>query len=243
MERVRLQKFISECGVASRRAAEELILEGKVMVNGRVVTEMGVKIDPRRDRVQVRKKIIRPAVKGVLLFYKPRGVVCTLNDPEGRRSVADYLTKHYRSYFPVGRLDWESTGLLVLTNDGELAERLMHPRYQFARTYKVKAEGKVSEALAEKLERGVQLNDGIARAGVKILQYEEASTWLEVTVREGRNRLVRRLMQKIHHPVIKLLRLSHGPFKVGKLRPGDMRKLSEKDYQYYRKRVFEYDPR
>ena len=242
MEQVRLQKFLAECGVASRRAAEELILEGKVTVNGAVVVQLGTKIDPLRDRVAVRKKIVRPVEKGVLLLYKPRGVVCTLNDPEGRRSVADFLSKHYRSYYPVGRLDWDSTGLIVLTNDGELAERLMHPRYQFPRVYKVKVEGRVSENTAAKIERGVQLKDGLARGKVLALSVEENTSWIEISVKEGRNRLVRRIMDKVHHPVIKLVRLSHGPFKLGKLKPGELRRLTMKDYDLYRRKVFNFDP-
>ena len=120
---LRLQKYLSECGIASRRSAELLINEGKVKVNG-VIASLGQQVDPQKDKVQVRNKIIKPTQKGVLLFYKPRDVVSTMSDPEGRRCLSDFLTKQYRSYFPVGRLDWESTGLVILTNDGELAERL-----------------------------------------------------------------------------------------------------------------------
>ena len=237
MALVRLQKFISECGVCSRRAAEELIQAGKVKVNGQVVTALGSKIEAGSDRVEVRGRFIQAAPKGILLFHKPRGVVATLADPEGRRTVADYLTKHYESYFPVGRLDYDSSGLLILTNDGELAERLLHPRYGHLRTYHVRVEGRVSESALRKIERGVKLEDGLARAVPVVLETDEKSTWLQLTVAEGRNRLIRRLMERVEHPVMKLRRISHGPFRLGTLRPGGVKKLSDRDYRFFRQKV------
>lgn len=239
MALVRLQKFLSECGVASRRKAEELITAGKVRVNEQVITELGTKIDPDRDVVRVRNRTVRAAPKGILLFHKPRGVMSTLDDPEGRRTVADYLTRHYESYFPVGRLDYDSTGLIILTNDGELAERLTHPRFGLDRVYHVRVEGRVSGAQLETLKKGVTLEDGPARASeASIIEHGDNSTWIEMVVREGRNRLVRRMMDAIGHPVIKLVRMTHGPFKLGTIRPGDMKKLSEREYVYFRRKVF-----
>jgi len=228
---VRLQKFIAECGVASRRKAEELIAAGKVMVNGQVVKELGKKIDPARDRVQVRGKPLHLPERGVLLLHKPRHVVATMSDPEGRPTVADFLTHKYKSYFPVGRLDFESTGLLVMTNDGELAERLLHPRYGFERVYHVKVRGSVAEKTTRRLEKGVTLEDGPVSAVVKILETLDNSTWLEVKVAEGRNRVVRRMMDAVRHPVVKLQRVSYGPFRLGRLGPGEIRKLTDKEYQ------------
>ena len=237
MTKVRLQKFLSECGVASRRKSEELILEGKVKVNNKIVRELGTKVDPQEDHVTVRNKVVKTAQKGVLLFHKPKDVVSTLKDPEGRPCLGDYLSKHYRSYFPVGRLDWATSGLILLTNDGELADRLMHPRYSFERVYHARVEGNVSEKTLEKMQRGVTLADGKASAKAKIISNDGKSTWLEVVVSEGRNRLIRRLMDKLKHSVIKLRRISHGPFHIGKLKPGEIMKLNEKQYRHYRSRI------
>ena len=238
-EPVRLQKFLAECGVASRRASEELITEGRVRVNGEVITELGTKINPMKDRVQVGKRTVVAAEKGILLFHKPRFVVSTLSDPEGRPSISDYLTKHYLSYFPVGRLDWESSGLIVLTNDGELAERLMHPRYEMDRFYEVRVEGRVPDRTLEKILKGVKLEDGWAKAeSLRIVSIDDVSTWLEISIREGRNRLIRRMMSEAGHPVIKLRRTSHGPLKLGKLKSGELRKLTTEEYQNVRRKVF-----
>ncbi len=237
MALVRLQKFLSECGIASRRKAEELILAKKVKVNGRIVAELGTKVDPSTDRVQVKERYVSMVERGVILLNKPRGVVSTLSDPEGRPTIADFLTKHFKSYFPVGRLDWESTGLMILTNDGEMAERLLHPRYGFERTYHVKVSGRVEEKTLRRMERGINLEDGPVQAKGSILETLEDATWLEITVTVGKNRVVRRMMDAVHHPVQKLQRVSHGPFKLGKLKPGEMRRLSEKEYLFLRQRV------
>jgi 23S rRNA pseudouridine2605 synthase len=234
---IRLQKFLSQCGVASRRHAEQMIREGDIQVNDVTVTELGVKVNPDKDIVRVKRRIVKPPPKGILLLHKPRGVVSTLHDPEGRPTVADFLTKHYQSYFPVGRLDWDSTGLIILTNDGELAEHLMHPRYGFDRVYHVRVEGSVSDRLVQKIEAGVRLEDGLIKGKAKILKGDDGSTWLEVLVKEGRNRVVRRMMDKLKHPVIKLRRVSYGPFKLGTLKPGELRKLNDKEYRVVRERV------
>lgn len=237
MKPVRLQKFLSECGVASRRKSEELIESGKVKVNNRTVTELGTKIDPDKDTVTVRNKPVRKAEKGIIIFHKPREVVSTLSDPEGRPCVGDYITRNNRSYFPVGRLDWDTSGLMVLTNDGDIADRLMHPRYKFDRIYHARVEGKVSDSIFEKMRRGVTLADGKAVADGEILSQDENAAWIEIRVHEGRNRLVRRIMDKLKHPVIKLRRISHGPFRIGKLKSGQMMKLNQKQYLFFRKKV------
>lgn len=237
VEPVRLQKFLSECGVASRRAAEILIQEGKVKVNGNIVTELGTKVTPGKDQVRVRNKIVLAAPKGIILLHKPKGVVSSLHDPEGRRSIADFITKPYRSYFPVGRLDWDSTGLIVLTNDGELAERLMHPRYGFERKYHVRVEGHMSDKELRRIERGVNLPDGRIEAKVTVLEQDDKSMWLEMIITEGRNRVIRRLMDHLRHQVIKLQRISHGPFELGKIKAGGMRHLTQKEYLRARAKV------
>jgi len=247
--KVRLNRFLSQCGVASRRKADELIAAGKVTVNGTIIRELGTTIDPKGDQIKVRNRSVNLPHRGAVVFYKPRGVVSTLNDPEGRPSISDYLTKHYASYFPVGRLDYDSSGLIILTNDGDLADRLMHPRYGQERTYLVRVEGGVSQSTLDKLARGVRLRDGMVKANGRFVAPpadarrpgarapEEKSTWLEVTVLEGRNRLVRRMMEELRHPVVKLRRLTHGPFKLGKLKPGEMRQLTEKEFERARESV------
>ena len=237
MSDVRLQKFLAECGVGSRRKMEQFITEGRVRVNGAVVTELGRKIDPYNDRIEVNRKLVRAAPKGIMLLNKPRGVVSTMSDPEGRRTVADFLTKQYQSYFPVGRLDWDSTGLMVLTNDGEIAERLMHPRYGFERVYHARVEGSVSSELLGKLERGIRLSDGVVRASAAILKNDENTTWLEVRINEGRNRVVRRLFDKLGHSVMKLKRIVYGPFRLGRLQVGQIRPLSQDEYENARRKV------
>lgn len=237
MTQVRLQKFLAECGVGSRRKMEEFITEGRVRVNGKVVNQLGAKIDPNTDRIEVNRIPVRAAPKGIMLLNKPRGVVSTLSDPEGRRTVADFLTKHYRSYFPVGRLDWDSTGLMILTNDGEIAERLMHPRYGFERIYQARVEGLVSAELLAKIGRGIKLSDGVVRAEATIIRNQGESTWVEVLICEGRNRVVRRLFEKVGHPVMKLRRTKYGPFRLGKLDVGQTRVLTMKEYQQARRKV------
>ena len=216
---------------------EALILRGKVQVNGSVIKDLGTKVDPDRDKIFVNGKFVRPASKGVILLNKPRGVVSTLDDPEGRPTVADYLTKHYQSYFPVGRLDWDSTGLIILTNDGEFAERLMHPRYGVERVYHARVEGSVSGATLGKMALGVKLPDGIVQSIAKIISNDGKTTWLEVRVREGRNRVVRRMCERVGHPVMKLRRVSYGPFRIGKLVPGQIRVLTQKEYENARKKI------
>ena len=237
MPRVRIQKYLSECGVASRRKAEDLIKEGKVRVNGKTITELGSKIDPAVDTIYVKNKPIKVPHKGIILFNKPKDVVSTLSDPEGRPCINDYLTKNYKSYYPVGRLDWETSGLLVLTNDGEVAENLMHPRYGWERVYHARVEGSFSEDNFRKMESGVKLSDGMIQARGKIISQDEKSTWIEIIVVEGRNRVVRRLMDKLRHPVMKLKRVAYGPFRVGKLKPGEIMKLTQKEYSYFREKI------
>jgi 23S rRNA pseudouridine2605 synthase len=250
--RIRLNRYLAQCGAASRRKADELIAAGKVTVNGLVVRELGSSIDVKSDSVKVKNRAVSPPHRGAVVFYKPRGVVSTLNDPEGRPSISDYLTKHYRSYYPVGRLDYDSSGLMILTNDGDLADRLLHPRYGHERTYLTRVEGSVSQSVLDKLARGVRLQDGIVKAEVRFVappadarragakEPESKSTWLEITVLEGRNRLVRRMMEEVRHPVVKLRRISHGPFKLGKLKPGEMRQLTEKEFERIRFAVMEF---
>ena len=237
MTQVRLQKFLAECGTGSRRKMEQFIKEGRVRVNGQVVTELGRKIDPSVDQVEVNRRPVKAAPKGIVLFNKPRGVVSTLHDPEGRRTVSEFLTKHYASYFPVGRLDFDSTGLMILTNDGEMAEKLMHPRFGFERTYEARVEGSVPQPLLDKLESGIRLSDGLVKAEASVIRTDDTSTWVQVRIKEGRNRIVRRLFEKIGHSVMKLKRTIYGPFKLGRLQVGQVRVLTAREFLEVRQKV------
>lgn len=235
--KIRLQKFIAECGIAARRKAEVLITSGKVTVNGKVVTELGTRVDPAEDSVKVMGQLLRTAERGIILLNKPRGVVCTVSDPEGRPTVLDYIGAKDRGYFPVGRLDVDSGGLMVLTNDGELAERLLHPRYEMTRVYISTVEGVVDRALLQRISQGVRLEDGMARAQCRIIKLDGESTVLEIVIKLGRNRIVRRLMEQVGHPVRSLRRVAHGPFNIGNLKSGEIRRLGETEYKAVRKKV------
>jgi 23S rRNA pseudouridine2605 synthase len=238
-ELVRLQKFLAECGVASRREAEELITSGRVHVNGAVVNKLGSKINPASDRVTCNRRIVKPLIKGVVLYHKPRELISTLKDPQGRRCLGDVFGSTLTGYFPVGRLDWDSSGLLLMTNDGELTNRLLHPRYEFNRRYSVRVEGKISEEALLSLSKGVKLKDGMAHAfDVEVLKSDSKSSWIELTVKEGRNHLIRRVFDKLGFPVIKLKRLSHGPFSLGNLQSGRFRALTDSEYQKVKRKIF-----
>ncbi len=225
----RLQKFLSRCGVASRRQAELWIQEGKVRVNGQVVTELGVKIDPERDRVQVEGRRVRPAAPVVLMVHKPSGYVSTTQDPQGRRVVTDLAPKQYGRLYPVGRLDYDATGLMLLTNDGELAQRLMHPRYQVPRTYRVTVAGQMADGTLRRLAEGISLDGRKAPAEAGLIKSQADKTVLELTVWEGRYHLVKRLMEKAGHQVLKLKRIAFGPLKLGRLPRGACRPLSKQE--------------
>ena len=238
-ETTRITKYLAECGECARRGAEDLIREGKVRINGIVVKEMNAQVVPGRDNVQVGNRSVRPAEKGMMLFHKPRSVVCTLSDPEGRKCVADYLTKQYQTYFPVGRLDYDSSGLLILTNDGELANRLMHPRYGFERTYEVIVKGVVTEKELRRLLSGVKLEDGFVKAiRASIKNFDDGQTELLFVVGEGKNRMVRRMFDSVGHPVVKLKRIKHGPLSLGTITGGQLKKLTQTEFVKMRKLIF-----
>jgi pseudouridine synthase len=233
---VRLQKLISEAGIASRRAAEQLILDGRVMINGATVRELGTRADPVADDVRVDgRRLPRPERRHILL-YKPRGYVSTRVDPQKRPTVIDLLERaKIRGYFyPVGRLDYDSDGLIILTNDGSFAERLMHPRYELERAYEAGVRGVPGEKALERLRKGIVLDgERTQPARVKLLRVIEGKTVqhavLEIVLKEGRNRQVRRMLEAVGHPVLKLTRVRIGPIRIGPLKPGDMRELSPKE--------------
>ena len=222
----RLQKILSERGVASRRQAEELIREGRVTVNGRLA-RIGDKVDPLRDHIKVDGKLVAsPAAKAYLMLNKPKRVVTTAEDPEGRAVVMDLVKSRLPRLFPVGRLDYDAEGILLLTNDGKMAHRLSHPSFQVPRTYWVKVQGKPTPEEVRRLSRGITLEDG-PTAPCRIAPRREAreNAWLEMTLREGRNRQVKRMWERMGYPVLKLRRVSFAGLSLGSLKAGEYRHL------------------
>lgn len=226
---IRLHKLIASRGLASRREAEQWIAAGRVRVNGEVVTQQGLSVDPDGDRIEVDGHVLPGAPQRVTYaFYKPRNVVVARRDPQGRPIIYDYLASLNILVHPAGRLDFDSEGLLILSNDGALIERLSHPRGEVGKTYQVKVKGSVSAAQLRRLESGVELDDGPARARrAQCLKRNPHNTWLEIIVTEGRNRLVRRMCEAIGHPVLRLKRVAIGDYRLGSLKPGMLRMLSE----------------
>jgi 23S rRNA pseudouridine2605 synthase len=226
----RLQKYLSRAGVASRRAAEEYIQAGRVAVNGQVVTAMGVKVDPGRDVVKVDGRRVKVTAAPVtVMLHKPSGYVSTTSDPQGRRVVTELLGKVPGRLYPVGRLDYDATGLLLLTNDGELAYRLTHPSYLVPRTYRVTVAGQVSKETLRQLSAGVDLDGRTIYPEVNVSKREPEKTVLEVTVHEGRYHLVKRLLDQVGHPVLKLKRIAFGPLKLERLPRGTFRELTGRE--------------
>lgn len=234
----RLQKILSEMGVASRRKAEELILEGRVTVNGRTAT-LGMKADPSKNHIKVDGKLlIRPEPKAYIIFNKPKNVVTSLHDPEGRTTVKDFLKGVKFKVFPAGRLDYDSEGLLLLTNDGDFAYALMHPSKQIPKTYLIKVKGIPEEEAIKKLRSGVRLKDGItAPATVKKVTKTANNSWFEITIHEGKKRQIRRMFEKIGHPVLKLKRTRINGIALGNLKSGEYRFLIPEELNKIKKEI------
>lgn len=223
----RLQKVIANAGIASRRKAEQLIQEGKVSVNGIVVRELGTKVGPE-DEVKVNGKPIQKEEKVYYLLNKPKQCISAVSDDKGRRTVLDCFPDVKERIFPVGRLDYDTTGLLILTNDGEFANKMMHPRYHLAKTYEVAMNGVLTDQMLGMLEKGIPLEDGkTSPAEVVLLQRLEGKkkTVIQITIYEGRNRQVRRMMEYFHCEVTRLARIGYGFLDLGHLRQGEYRKL------------------
>ena len=227
----RLQKVLSRLGVCSRRKAEEYIRLGKVKLNGSVVNEQGTKVDPTSDLIEVNGERVAPTAEAdrtYILLYKPRGYICSLNDDRGRPVVIDLLEGVTERVFPVGRLDMDTEGVLILTNDGEFANTVLHPRGGILRTYHAKLKGDVRQPVLERLIAGVKLEDGPAQAlSVERQGFTGKHTWVEITVTEGRNREVRRMCEAIGHPVMRLRREKFGPVSLEGLYPGQQRRLGK----------------
>ena len=225
---VRLQKVLAQAGLGSRRACEALIDEGRVEVDGAIVTEQGLRIDPATAVVRVDGERVPTAPEtAVLAFNKPRGVVTTMSDEHGRPCVGDYLADRPERLFHVGRLDADTEGLLILTNDGELANRLGHPSHGVDKTYLATVGGRVPRELPRRLREGVELEDGPIRCdAARIVQQGEDRARLELVIHEGRNRIVRRMLDAVGFPVIDLVRTRIGRIHLGQLRPGAWREIS-----------------
>ena len=239
VEAVRLQKYLSRAGVASRREGERLITEGRVSVDGRVVTELGTRILPGRQVVCVNGEPVGLGSQRWLAVFKPPGYLTTRKDDRGRPTVYSLLPAGGELLFHVGRLDWLTEGLLLFTNDGEAAHRLLHPSYRIPRRYLVEVEGKVGPPEAQRLEHGVALEDGVARAeNVRVAaargRGRVVTSEIQLTLREGRKREVRRMMEALDLPVKRLVRLSFGPVELGGLRPGKWRALDAEEVRALR---------
>jgi 23S rRNA pseudouridine2605 synthase len=225
---VRLQKVLAQAGIASRRAAEQLITAGRVTVNGVVVTELGSKADPDRDIITLDgNPVLVEKSKVYLLLYKPSGYMTTMKDPEGRPVVTDLLKEVRERVYPVGRLDYNTEGLLLLTNDGDWANRLMHPRHEVEKEYHVRVRGMVDQGQVSRLASGVELEDGMtASAEVRVIKASDNNTWLSIAIHEGRYRQVRRMCETVSLSVVRLKRVRYGQLGLGELKPGEYRLLS-----------------
>lgn len=234
---LRLHKFLAQCGVASRRKAEELIADGRVCVNSKTAV-VGDTIDPDKDNVTFDGNEVKLSEKVYIVLNKPRGVVTTVKDTHGRHTVIDYIDGVKARVFPVGRLDLDVGGTLILTNDGELAHRLMHPSYKVNKVYVAWVDSILTEETAAKLEKGVELEDGItAPAEVSILKKGPHATRVQLVLHEGRKREVKRILASVNHPVIKLTRISVGGVEKGNLTPGQWRYLNDDKIDGLRKLV------
>jgi 23S rRNA pseudouridine2605 synthase len=231
----RLQKILSRHGIASRREAEQIILAGRVAVNGRTITELGTKADPERDRIEIDGKLLQTNAPDFLylLLNKPASVVSTCDDPQGRKTVLDFLPPQYQQVYPVGRLDYNSSGALILTNDGDFANYLMHPRHHVAKTYEVWVKDIPSHQIIQQWQAGIMLDSKLTLpATVKILQiernkYSTPRTQLQIILSEGRNRQIRRVAEQLGHPVLALHRVAIGAISLAPLKSGSYRLLSD----------------
>jgi 23S rRNA pseudouridine2605 synthase len=227
----RLQKIIAAAGIDSRRHAEQMIAEGRVSVNNIVVTKMGTKADTAEDVIRIDGKTI--SIEKNLLYiivHKPAGYVTTLNDPQKRPTVVDLITDVPERVFPVGRLDYDSEGLLIMTNDGNFAQKVQHPRFQLPKVYRIKIQGRLTAEETKRLSKGIRLEDGIFKPeNLQIEKFNDKSCWLRLTLREGKNRIIRRGFEAIGHRVARLIRESIGSVQMGKLKEGSWRHLTGKE--------------
>jgi 23S rRNA pseudouridine2605 synthase len=234
----RLQKVLAGAGLGSRRKCEELILAGRVEVDREVVTELGTRVDPGRAEIRVDGVRLPRPKRVYYALNKPAGVVCTNRDPSGRPRAIDLIATKDERLFTVGRLDLHSEGLILATNDGELANRLTHPRYEIRKTYRVVVAGHQSPEILARLRRGIHLAEGVAQvASARIKRRDKRSTVLEIVLKEGRNREIRRVLARVGHKVLRLVRIGIGPLRLGALPAGAYRRLSRQEIDALRRAV------
>ena len=228
----RLNKIIADAGIASRRAADQLILEGRVSVDGEIIIELGGKYDPEINDVKVDGESLSiNKSKTYLAFHKPAGIISTMSDPEGRANLGDYFKDRKDRLYHVGRLDKDSEGIILLTNDGDLAHRATHPSYGLEKRYLVEVEGEFNKQMSDQLLQGVRLEDGLARA-MKVVHARVVSKnhhWVEITIHEGRFHIIRRLIESLGLKVLRLIRLDFGPINLGDMKPGRHRVLNSQE--------------
>jgi 23S rRNA pseudouridine2605 synthase len=233
-----LQKVLAAAGIGSRRQCEELIRTGRIEVDGRVTAELGVRVDPFQQEIRVDGQAIPRPSRVYYAVNKPAGVVTTNNDPSGRPRVVDLIPGDRNRLFPVGRLDLYSEGLILVTNDGELANRLTHPRFGITKTYRVEVAGDPGEEVLGKLRRGVHLAEGVAKVDRLVIKHRRGkSTVLEMDLSEGKNREIRRVLARVGHKVLRLLRIAVGPVRLGRLAPGEHRRLTREEVDALRRVV------
>jgi 23S rRNA pseudouridine2605 synthase len=218
LKTIKLQKYLAQAGVASRRKAEQLIAEDRVTVNNQPA-HIGQRVDPTHDAVKIDRKLLKPITELVyFLVNKPVGYISSTNDELGRKTVLNLIPEQKNRIYPVGRLDQDSSGLMLLTNDGALAQKMTHPSYQTRKTYQVLVQGRPSTKALDHLKRGVKLKEGYTSpAEVDIIGHPEGNTWLEITIHEGRNRQIRRMMERVGYEILELVRLQMGPFSLDRL--------------------------
>ena len=228
----RLNKIIADAGIASRRAADQLILEGRVSVDGEIIIELGGKYDPEINDVKVDGESLSiNKSKTYLAFHKPAGIISTMSDPEGRANLGDYFKDRKDRLYHVGRLDKDSEGIILLTNDGDLAHRATHPSYGLEKRYLVEVEGEFNKQMSDQLLQGVRLEDGLARA-MKVVHARAVSKnhhWVEITIHEGRFHIIRRLIESLGFKVLRLIRLDFGPINLGDMKAGRHRVLNSQE--------------
>ena len=231
MEKIRLNKYIANTGISSRRGADELIKAGKVKVNGHIITEPGLTVNDH-DKIEVDNHKIKARAKKYVIFNKPPGYITTTTDPQNRRTIYSLLPSEIHHLKPAGRLDKDSSGLLILTNDGELIQLLTHPKKQIPKVYRVMVEGRVTKQELLEMKKGIEIEEGkIAYANASIMSFKEDNTILEVVLHQGYNRQIRRMTEKLNHPVLSLKRITHANITVIGLNKGEYRFLNRQEVQ------------